>query len=515
MSVIEIKNISHSFGEKTIFNNTSFHLYEKEKVGLVGINGAGKSTFLKAIAGKINLDSFDIYVKPKINIGYLDQHASLGKNITVYQYLENAFLKFKNLENEMNDIYLEFANNPNLDSKKIERAGDIQNILMYSGYYDKDQKIKYISTGLNINESWFNKDVQEMSGGQRTKILLCKLLIENPDVLLLDEPTNFLDIEHINWLEKYLIDYENELIIISHDNKFINNICNVIWNFEDFKLKKYKGNFDQFQKSYELEREKTLKTYENQQKLIEKTKTFIAKNIARASTSGMAKSRQKMLDKIEKIEIAPENKKSHFAFKDTLAAPKNLITARDLVIGYKTPLSKPINLSLIKGQKISIVGANGIGKTTLIKTLIKEIKPISGQVDFGDNLVIGYFKQEVDFPNTTCFQYVWDLFPVEFRTHQKIRSELAKVGLQKKHIDSDLKKLSGGEQMKMRFCILMNNQYNILVLDEPTNHLDKESKNSLKTALKNYMGTLILVTHEPEFAKDICDTQIDAWQWKI
>ncbi|MDE5553506.1 MAG: ATP-binding cassette domain-containing protein, partial [Malacoplasma sp.] len=326
MSVIEIKNISHSFGEKTILNDTNFYLYEKEKIGLIGVNGAGKSTLLKAIANKISLDSFDMYVNPKTSIGYLDQHGSLGNNITVYQCLENAFLKFKLLEDEMNNIYLEFSQNSSLNPKKLEKAGDIQNILMYSGYYEKDQKIKYVTSGLNINESWLNKNVEEMSGGQRTKILLCKLLIEKPDVLLLDEPTNFLDVEHINWLEKYLIEYENELIIISHDNKFINNICNVIWHFENYKLKRYKGNFNQFQKAYELEREKTLKSYENQQKLIDKTKTFIAKNIARASTSGIAKSRQKMLDKIEKIEIAPENKKSQFNFKDKSSPPRNIIT---------------------------------------------------------------------------------------------------------------------------------------------------------------------------------------------
>lgn len=516
MSKIEIKNISHSFGEKTILNNTSFHLYEKEKVGLVGVNGAGKSTFLKAIANKITLDSFDIFIHPKISIGYLDQHASLGNGLTVYEYLEHAFDKYKKLEDEMNNIYMELGENPNMDEKKLEKAGEIQNTLMYSGYYEKEQQIKYVTSGLNINESWLTKNVEEMSGGQRTKILLCKLLIEKPDVLLLDEPTNFLDVEHINWLEKYLIDYESEIIMISHDINFMNNVCNTIWHFEDFKLKKYKGNYKQFEKAYELERGKTLQAYENQQKLIEKTKTFIAKNIARASTSGMAKSRQKMLDKIKVIEIAPENKKTNFTFKDSSSTPRNVLTADQLVIGYNFPLSNKINLSLVKGQKILVYGTNGIGKTTLIKTLIKQIEPLSGTVELGDNLQIGYFQQEVNFDNNiTCFQYAWDHFPVELRTHQKIRSELAKVGLQKNHIDSSIKKLSGGEQMKVRFCVLMNNPYNILILDEPTNHLDKDSKENLKKALKAYQGTLILVTHEPEFGQEVCDLQINASQWKI
>lgn len=298
-------------------------------------------------------------------------------------------------ENEMIKLYeqMETADS-NKQEKLMIEAGDIQNMLSYNGFYEIDEKIKQVASGLGIDEFGFETDVSNLSGGQRTKILLCKLLLESPDILMLDEPTNFLDVKHIEWLKNYLINYENAFVVISHDVEFINAIINVVYHFENYKLIRYKGNYDNFIKVYELEKDKIIKSYEKQQETIQKMKTFIAKNKARASTTGRAQSRQKMLDKMEIIELPPTNKPAFFSFKENKSPSKTVLSLEDVVIGYDKPLSSPINFQQLRGEKNVIVGANGIGKTTLLKTLINEIKQLGGNVILGDYVTFGYFKQE-------------------------------------------------------------------------------------------------------------------------
>ncbi|WP_412032656.1 ABC-F family ATP-binding cassette domain-containing protein [Malacoplasma muris] len=517
MSIITVKNLSHSFGEKEIFKNAEFKLTKGEHIGLIGQNGRGKSTFMKILANEFSPDEIDIYRHPKVRIGYMDQHTKLEEGKTVFETLKSAFNWMIELEQEMIDLYEQMTTADDSEQEKLmTKAGDIQNTLSYNGYYEIEEKIKQVSSGLGVDSFGYDTDVSKLSGGQRTKILLCKLLLEAPDVLLLDEPTNFLDEKHIEWLRNYLINYENAFVIISHDVPFINSLINVVYHFESYKMVRYKGNYDNFIKVYELEHQKTINAYNRQQDVIQKMETFIAKNKARASTTGRAKSRQKMLDKIERIELPPTNKPANFNFTESKAPSKIVLNVNDVITGYNQPLSNKINFQQLRNEKIVIIGANGIGKTTLLKTLISEIKPLDGTIVLGDYVNFGYFKQEDKYDDTyTCFEYAWNNFPFELRTQQYIRKELAKVGLSREHIESKVKNLSGGEQAKLRLSILINNPSNVLVLDEPTNHLDKESKNNLKKALIDYNGTLIFVCHEPEFYKGLATKVFDASEWSL
>lgn len=516
MSLIEVKELTHSFGEKDIFKETEFKMLAKEHIGLVGKNGNGKSTFMKILADKLSPDEGKIYFHPKIKIGYMDQHTELKAGESVFETLKHSFDWMVEKENEMIELYEKMSDaNEDEYEKLMSRAGDIQNMLSYNGFYEIEEKIKQVASGLGVDSFGFDTKVDNLSGGQRTKILLCKLLLESPDIMLLDEPTNFLDEKHIEWLKNYLMNYENAFVLISHDLEFLNSVVNVIYHVENYKLTRYKGNYDNFVKVYELEKDKLIKAYDKQQEQIKKMEEFIAKNKARASTTGRAQSRQKMLDKIERIEIQNEVVKSHFEFHESKAPSKNVILTKDLVTGYNNPLSKPININQLRGEKIVIIGANGIGKSTLLKSLIKEIKPISGDIILGDYVNFGYFKQEEKYDNITCFEYAWEMFPYEKRTQQFVRKELAKVGLNKSHIESRINSLSGGEQAKLRLAILINNPSNVLVLDEPTNHLDKDAKHNLKKALIDYKGTIIFVCHEPDFYKDVATHIYDATNWTL
>ncbi|MEF9985104.1 MAG: ABC-F family ATP-binding cassette domain-containing protein [Malacoplasma sp.] len=514
MGIISVANLNHAFGYKEIFRDAEFKLLKNEHVGLIGANGRGKSTFMKILANKFSPNQCDLYINPKYRIGYMDQHTELKSNTTIFDTLKSSFNWMIELENEMVGIYEKYEQ---FDGQKqeemLERAGDIQNILAYNGYYEIEEKIKYVASGLGINTFGYDTLVDSLSGGQRTKILLCKLLLENPDVLMLDEPTNFLDKEHVEWLRQYLLKYENAFVLISHDLDFLNSLVTIVYNFENFQIKRYKGNYDNFLSVYELEKTQLVKSYNRQQDDIKKTESFIAKNKARASTASRAQSRQKLLDKLERVELPPTNKPSNFSFAEYKSPTKIVLQVSEVVIGYSKPLSKPITFDVIRGDKIVITGANGIGKTTLLKTLIKEIPSLSGKIEIGDYVKFGYFKQEEKYPQISTYDYALEHFPYDKKTQQYIRKELARVGLNRENIDNNIPKLSGGEQAKLRLSILMNNEYNVLVLDEPTNHLDKESKKNLKQALIDYQGTMILVCHEPEFYDGLVTQEYDASDW--
>ena len=387
-------------------------------------------------------------------------------------------------------------------NKALERTAVIQDMLDNNGFYVIDAKAEEVAKGLGLLDVGLDRDVTELSGGQRTKVLLAKLLLETPDILLLDEPTNYLDEEHIEWLKRFLQNYENAFILISHDIPFLNSVINLIYHVENRQLTRYVGDYYEFQRIYEANKAQLQAAYERQQAEVAQLKDFVARNKARVATSGMAKARQKKLDKMEMIELAAEKPKPEFNFKQGRTSGKVIFETKDLVIGYNEPLTKPLNISMERGQKIALVGANGLGKTTLLKSLMGKIPALSGEVHLGDYQQIGYFEQEIKEANyNTCIEEVWEQFPS--KTQYEIRSALAKCGLTTKHIESKVCVLSGGEQAKVRLCKLINEETNILILDEPTNHLDVEAKDELKRALKEYKGTILLVCHEPEFYRDV------------
>ena len=513
MSILNVEKLSHGFGDRAIFTDVSFRLLKGEHVGFVGANGEGKSTFMNIITGKLMPDEGKIEWSKNVRVGYLDQHAVLEKGQTIRDVLQSAFAFLFDLEAQMNGYYAEMAES---DEERMnflmEETGSIQELLEHHDFYIIDSKVEEIGRALGLTDIGLDKDVTELSGGQRTKVLMGKLLLEKPDILLLDEPTNYLDENHIEWLKRYLIDYENAFILISHDIPFLNSVVNLIYHVENAELNRYVGNYEKFQEVYEMKKAQLEAAYRKQQQEIEDLKDFVARNKARVSTRNMAMSRQKKLDKMDVIELTKEKPKPEFNFKEARASDRYIFQTEDLVIGYDKPLSRPLTLSMERGQKIALVGANGIGKTTLLKSIIGEIPPISGKTTLGDYLYPGYFEQEKKYTdNVTCIDEIWKEFPSY--TQYEVRSALAKCGLTTKHIESMVKVLSGGEQAKVRLCKLINNETNVLLLDEPTNHLDVDAKEELKRALKAYKGSILLICHEPEFYQDVVTEVWNCEDW--
>ena len=513
MSILNVEHLTHGFGDRAIFDDVSFRLLKGEHIGLVGANGEGKSTFMNIVTGKLMPDEGKVEWSKNVRVGYLDQHSSLTPGMTIESVLKSAFAWLFEQEEKMNQICEELGTaDPDKMDEMMEELGTIQDLLTNHDFYTIDAKVEEVARALGLMELGMDHDVTDLSGGQRMKVLLAKLLLEKPDILLLDEPTNYLDVEHINWLTRYLQDYENAFILISHDIPFLNSVINIIYHMENQKLDRYVGDYDKFMEVYEVKKAQLEAAYRKQQQEISELKDFVARNKARVSTRNMAMSRQKKLDKMEVIELAQERPKPEFQFRLGRTPGKDVFETKDLVIGYEEPLSKPLNLYLERGHKVALIGANGIGKTTLLKSLLGLIPALKGEVHKGENLQIGFFEQEMKGENTnTCIQEIWNEFP-SF-TQYEVRSALAKCGLTTKHIESQVRVLSGGEQAKVRLCKLMNKDTNILLLDEPTNHLDVDAKEELKRALQEYRGTVLLICHEPDFYMDIVNEVWDVSKW--
>lgn len=515
--MLNVKNVSHGFGSRKILEDVSFRLLKGEHVGLIGANGEGKSTFLNIITGQLMPDEGTVEWNKRVTVGYLDQHSSLKKGTTIRDTLRGAFENMYQLEAEMLKLYEEMAScSPEEMEAMMEDAGEIQHILEHSGFYTLDAKIEELANGLGLGAIGLDKDVSDLSGGQRTKVLLTKLLLQDPSILILDEPTNYLDYEQIEWLKTYLQEYENAFILVSHDMEFLNSVINVIYHVNDGELTRYTGNYEKFQQMYEVKRNQELQAYERQKQEIEKMEDFIARNKARVATRGMANSRQKKLDKMELLEKPREKPKPSFSFVEARTPSRFIVEGKQLVLGYDEPLTKPVDFVLERNQKVAIIGTNGLGKTTLLKTILGQLKPYSGQTEPGDYLVPAYFEQEAARDSqVTALDYIWNEFPS--KTNAEVRAALAKCGLTNEHITSQMRVLSGGENAKVRLCKLMQRETNWLVLDEPTNHLDVEAKAELKKALCEFKGTILLVCHEPEFYQDwITDVwNVENWTLKV
>ena len=515
MSILNVEHLSHGFGDRAIFHDVSFRLLKGEHIGLIGANGEGKSTFMNIITNKLMPDEGKVEWSKNVRVGYLDQHTALEKGMTIRDVLKSAYSFLFEMEARMNEICDKMGDaDEDQMNEMMEELGTIQDLLMNHDFYIIDSKVEEIGHAFGLDEIGLDKDVEELSGGQRTKVLLGKLLLEKPDILLLDEPTNYLDVQHIEWLKRYLQEYENAFILISHDIPFLNSVINLIYHMENQRLDRYVGDYDKFMEVYEMRKSQLEAAYKRQQQEIAELQDFVARNKARVATRNMAMSRQKKLDKMEVIELAKEKPKPEFNFLNARAAGKMIFETKDLVIGYDEPLSKPLNFAMERGEKIAIVGANGIGKSTFLKSILGLIPAISGSVEQGDYLYIGYFEQEMaPGNNNTCIEEIWKEYPSY--TQYQVRSALAKCGLTTKNIESLVRVLSGGEQAKLRLCKLMNRETNILLLDEPTNHLDVDAKEELKRALKEYKGAVLLICHEPEFYDGLVSKVWDLSQWSL
>ncbi len=513
MSILNVEHLTHGFGDRAIFDDVSFRLLKGEHVGLIGANGEGKSTFLNIVTGKLQPDEGKIEWAKNVRVGYLDQHTALEKGMTIRSVLASAFDFLYEMEAKMNEICEKLGELEEEEMEKsMEELGTIQDMLTLHDFYMIDAKVEEVARALGLLEIGLDKDVTDLSGGQRTKVLMGKLLLEKPDILLLDEPTNYLDAEHIEWLKRYLNEYENAFILISHDIPFLNSVINLIYHMDNRQLNRYVGDYEKFREVYEMKKAQLEAAYNKQQKEIADLKDFVARNKARVATRNMAMSRQKKLDKMEMIELAGEKPKPEFVFREARTPGRYIFQTKELIIGYEEPLSAALNLEMERGEKIVLTGANGIGKTTLLKSILGLIPPISGEVELGDYLSIGYFEQEMDQDvKTTCIEEIWKEFPSY--SQYEVRSALAKCGLTTKHIESLVRVLSGGEQAKVRLCKLINRETNILLLDEPTNHLDVDAKEELKRALAAYKGSILMVCHEPEFYEGLATDVWDCTKW--
>lgn len=516
MSFLTVSHVSHSFGGRQILEDVSFKLEKGEHIGLVGANGEGKSTFFDLITDRLIPDDGQISWPSKITVGYLDQQSRLTKGKTIREVLRTAFDEDFAAEQEMLELYDKMAEaDEDAMNKMLNRVGEIQSRLEHSGFYSLDSRIEEFANGLGLGDIGLDKDVDQLSGGQRSKVLLTKLLLQDSEILLLDEPTNYLDVEHIHWLIRFLQNYENAFILISHDVPFLNEVANVIYHLEDCQLTRYTGNYDKFQELYQIHKAQLEAAYDRQQQEVARLEDFIARNKARVATTGMARSRQRKLDKMELIERPAERPKPHFRFQPGRTPGRFLAEAENLVLGYDTPLTRPVSFQLERNKKVAVKGVNGLGKTTLLKTILGEIKTLSGKITQGDFLQPGYFAQEEREKNEkTALEDVWDEYPG--LANAEVRGALANCGLTTEHITTKVFVLSGGEAAKVRLCKLMLREVNWLVLDEPTNHLDVEAKAELKKALIEFKGSILLVSHEPDFYEDWVDDiwNIEDWTTK-
>lgn len=516
MSLLVVENVTHGFGARRILEDASFRLLKGEHIGLIGANGEGKTTFLNIITGILTPDEGRVQWSKRATVGYLDQSSTLKKGMTIRDALREAFQGMFDLEKEMLTLYENMATAQDGLDVMMEDAGEIQHMLEHSGFYTLDAKIEEMANGLGLGSIGLDKSVSDLSGGQRTKVLLTKLLLQDPSILILDEPTNYLDYEHIEWLTKYLQEYENSFILVSHDMEFLNSVVNVIYHVNEGELTRYSGNYEKFVQMYSVKKNQESKAFEKQQQEIERMEDFIARNKARVATRGMANSRQKMLDKMDVLERPKDKPKPSFSFREARTPSRFIAEGNDIVLGYEEPLTKSVRFVLERGQKIAVCGTNGLGKTTLLKTILGKTNPVSGEVVLGDFLKPAYYEQDADRDcSDTALDWLWKEFPSY--TNAEVRSALAKCGLTNEHITSQMKVLSGGENAKARLCKLMQREANWLILDEPTNHLDVEAKAELKRALIEFKGTILLVSHEPDFYQDwVTDVwNVEDWTLKF
>lgn len=516
MSILTVSNLYHSYGGREILDNVNFRLLKGEHVGLIGPNGEGKSSFMNIVTGKLIPDNGTIEWAKYVKVGYLDQLASYDKDVTIRQVLQDAYSDLFEKEQKINDLYMQMGDvDEETMTSMLEEVGILQDILEHRDFYAIDAKIDEMANSMGIVDLGLENSFKDLSGGQRSKVLLTKLLLEKPDILMLDEPTNYLDENQVEWLRVYLQNYENAFILISHDIEFLDSVINLIYHVENKELNRYVGNYSEFERLHAQKQQQIEAQYKKQQAEIRKLEDFVARNKANIATRNMAMSRQKMLDKMDRIELQKEKPKPEFVFKEIGSTSKLIFETKDLVIGYDkdNPLTKPLNLRMDRGDRIAITGMNGLGKTTLVKTILGEIEPISGEIHFGQNLHIGYFKQEETYGNQSAIDEIWDEFPSLLQN--EVRAALAKVGLTTEQYESQVKVLSGGEKAKVRLCKVINRPSNIVMLDEPTNHLDPEAKEELKKGLRDYRGGIFLISHEKSFYEDIATIVWDMEEFSL
>ncbi|ERK56962.1 ABC transporter, ATP-binding protein [Gemella bergeri ATCC 700627] len=509
--LIQLNNITKNFVVNEIFSNVKMEINNKDRIAIVGRNGAGKSTLLKIIAGTLSFDTGERAVSKGTSIGYLSQEFIVREDLSIYEEMITCFSEIITLEKELEKLSFELTpENLEKDSKLLNRYDRLQNEVLTHKDYHYKSKIESVLFGLDFKKEVFDKKISTFSGGEKTRLSMAKLFLSEPDVLILDEPTNHLDMENVAWLENYLGSYDAAIVIVSHDRYFLDKVVNVVYNLEFGKLKKYVGNYTKFIAQYEEDYSKQLKEYNSQQKDIKRLEDFVQKNIARASTSKMAKSRQKVLEKMELIDNPKkDNRAANIEFRIKEQSGRDVLMINDLTVGYDSQIGEKYNFSIYKGDRIAVVGKNGIGKSTLIKTIAKRQNSLGGTVNYGSKVSLGYYDQkQAEFESSkTILNELWDEYPL--MKEAEIRNVLGRFLFRGDDVLKIVKDLSGGEKARLQLAKLMLEKNNLLILDEPTNHLDITSKQVLEEALENYEGTILFVSHDRYFINKIANKVLD------
>ena len=510
--LIQLNNVTKNFVVNEIFSNVKMEINDKDRVAIVGRNGAGKSTLLKIISGELSFDSGERTISKNTTIGYLSQEFIVREDLSIYEEMITCFDEIISLEADLEKLSYELTpENIENDPGLLDRFDRLQNEVLTHKDYHYKSKIESVLYGLDFTKDVFDKKISTFSGGEKTRLSMAKLLLSEPDLLILDEPTNHLDMENVAWLENYLSSYNGAIVIVSHDRYFLDKVVNVVYNLEFGKLKKYVGNYSKFLKQYEEDYEKQLKEFTSQQKDIKRLEEFVQKNIARASTSKMAKSRQKVLDKMELIDNPKkDDKAANIEFNIKEQSGRDVLMIENLKVGYDgKQVGNAYNFSVYKGDRIAIVGRNGIGKSTLIKTIAKKQNAISGSVHYGSKVSLGYYDQkQAEFESSkTILNELWDEYPL--MKEAEVRTVLGRFLFRGDSVLKIVRDLSGGEKARLQLAKLMLEKNNLLVLDEPTNHLDITSKQVLEDALENYEGTIVFVSHDRYFINKIANKVLD------
>lgn len=510
--LIQLNNVTKNFVVNEIFSNVKMEINDKDRVAIVGRNGAGKSTLLKIISGELSFDSGERTISKNTTIGYLSQEFIVREDLSIYEEMITCFDEIISLEANLEKLSYELTpENIENDPSLLDRFDRLQNEVLTHKDYHYKSKIESVLYGLDFTKDVFDKKISTFSGGEKTRLSMAKLLLSEPDLLILDEPTNHLDMENVAWLENYLSSYNGAIVIVSHDRYFLDKVVNVVYNLEFGKLKKYVGNYSKFLKQYEEDYEKQLKEFTSQQKDIKRLEEFVQKNIARASTSKMAKSRQKVLDKMELIDNPKkDDKAANIEFNIKEQSGRDVLMIENLKVGYDgKQVGNAYNFSVYKGDRIAIVGRNGIGKSTLIKTIAKKQNALGGSVHYGSKVSLGYYDQkQAEFESSkTVLNELWDEYPL--MKEAEVRTVLGRFLFRGDSVLKIVRDLSGGEKARLQLAKLMLEKNNLLVLDEPTNHLDITSKQVLEDALENYEGTIVFVSHDRYFINKIANKVLD------
>ena len=515
MIVVRVNNVSFSFGVKNILKDVNFSIQDNDKIGLVGVNGAGKTTLFKLITGEYVPEIGDIDFSKNLTISYLEQVTNLDSNTTILEEVMDNFSNLIAMEEELNNLQSAISNEKNSENLKslIDKQAGLTHKFSMLGGYEYTSRAKGILKGLGFTEQDFTRSVLSLSGGQKKRLQLAKLLNKEPDVLLLDEPTNHLDIDSIEWLEKFIKNYKKCIILISHDRYFLNQTVNRIMEIENNRLASYNGNYDEFLEQKAIQRNIQQNHYENQQKEIARMEAFIKqqKQWNRERNIRAAESRQKAIDRIERVEKPedlPDNIRFKFEIKRT--SGNEVLKVKDVSMGYDNKqLFKDVSFDVMKKERIFLLGENGIGKSTLLKIILGRIASITGKIRLGTNVDIDYYAQELEGLNleNTIFDEL--LYTTNGLTRTEIHSVLASFLFKEDDITKKIKSLSGGEKGRVALCKIMLHKANFLLLDEPTNHLDISSKEVFEKVLEDYEGTLLIVSHDRYFIDKIATRIIE------